>query len=85
MGELHVHSFVSFKTLRIQKNTINALKCKTVLESIQIVSRTYAMFLIQVFEKGTQVLDVHLGDFLSHPSPIVALPCKSLRQSMLVV
>ena len=53
MGELHVHSFVSFKTLRIQKNTINALKSKTVLESIQIVSRTYAIFLIQVFEKGT--------------------------------
>ena len=63
MGELHVHSFVSFKTLRIQKNTINALKSKTVLESIQIVSRTYAIFLIQVFEKGTQVLHVHLDDF----------------------
>ena len=44
MGELHVHSFVSFKTLRIQKNTINALKSKTVLENIQIVSRTYAIF-----------------------------------------
>ena len=44
-GELHVHSFVSFKTLRIQKNTINALKSKTVLESIQIVSRTYSIFL----------------------------------------
>ena len=52
MGELHVHSFVSFKTLRIQKNTINALKSKTVLESIKIVSRTYAIFSIQVFEKG---------------------------------
>ena len=45
MEELHVQSFVSFITLRIQKNTINALKSKTVLESIQIVSRTYSIFL----------------------------------------
>ena len=49
--------------MRIQKNTINALKSKTVLESIQIVSRTYAIFLIRVFDKGTQVLDDHLDDF----------------------
>ena len=56
-------ALLSFKTLRIQKNTINALKSKTVLESIQIVSRTYAIFLIRVFDKGTQVLDDHLDDF----------------------
>ena len=37
-------ALLSFKTLRIQKNTINALKSKTVLENIQIVSRTYAIF-----------------------------------------
>ena len=68
MGELHVHSFVSLKTLRIQKNTINALKSKTVLESIKIVSRTYAIFLIQVFEKGIKFYMWILMIFISPKS-----------------